>query len=110
MSNRNPIRMAPKREIVTISPFTSFATMLEELARVPGRLDTIEQRLEQLQPSGTKELLTIKEVEEQWGISGTKLYQLINRGEIRAIKIDRSTRIPLWELRRWLTSKIEIAE
>lgn len=110
MSKHDPARMAPRREIVPINPFTSVAAMLEELSRVPERLDTIEQQLTHLRPSGTKELLTVKEVEEQWGISDTKLYQLINRGEIRAIKIDRSTRIPLRELQRWLTSKIELED
>lgn len=102
--------MAPKREIVTVNPFVSVAATLEQLAHVPERLEAIEQQLAQLRPSGAKELLTVKEVEEQWGISDTKLYQLINRGEIRAIKIDRSTRIPLKELHRWLTSKIEAEE
>jgi excisionase family DNA binding protein len=99
--------MAPKREIVSVSPFATIAATLEQLAHVPERLEAIEQQLAQLHPSGAKELLTVKEVEEQWGISDTKLYQLIHRGEIRAIKIDRSTRVPLRELRRWLDSKIE---
>src|SRR5689334_16809522 len=83
MATRNPTRMAPRREMLSVNPFTPMALMLEELAHVPERLEAIEQQLALLRPSGAKELLTVKEVEEQWGISDTKLYQLINRGEIR---------------------------
>ena len=56
-----------------------------------------------LQPA----LLRITEAAEYLGISRTKTYELIQRGEIRVLKIDASVRVPRAELERWLAGQLE---
>ena len=55
-----------------------------------------------LQPA----LLRITEAAEYLGISRTKTYELIQRGELRVLKIDASVRVPRAELERWLNEQL----
>ena len=52
-------------------------------------------------------LLRITEAAEYLGISRTKCYELIQRGELKTLKIDTSVRVPRAELERWLSSELE---
>ena len=52
-------------------------------------------------------LLRITEAAEYLGISRTKAYELIQRGELRTLRIDTSVRVPRAELERWLTAELE---
>jgi excisionase family DNA binding protein len=47
-------------------------------------------------------LLTPKHAAELLAISRSRLYELMGQGAIYYVKIGRSTRIPLEELRRWV--------
>jgi excisionase family DNA binding protein len=49
-------------------------------------------------------VLSIAEAAAAARISRTKLYELIGAGEVKAIKIGRSTRIVAADLRDWLAS------
>lgn len=55
------------------------------------------QRLSAVQ-FGAPLLLTIKQVSERLGISRSKLYQHINSGQLKCIRIGRGVRIPRQEL------------
>lgn len=52
-------------------------------------------------------LLRITEAAEYLGVSRTKCYELIQRGELRTLKIDTSVRVPRAELERWLCAELE---
>ncbi len=52
-------------------------------------------------------LLRITEAAEYLGISRTKCYEMIQRGELRVLRIDASVRVPRTELERWLTVELE---
>ena len=52
-------------------------------------------------------LLRITEAAEYLGISRTKCYELIRRGELRSVHIDASVRVPRAELERWLAGQLE---
>lgn len=45
-------------------------------------------------------LLTISEARQALAISRTTLYSLLKRGEIRAVKLGRATRVPESEVSR----------
>jgi excisionase family DNA binding protein len=47
-------------------------------------------------------LLRPSEAAARLGIGRSTLYQLIARGEIRVLKIGAATRIPVWELERFV--------
>jgi len=49
-------------------------------------------------------VLSIAEAASAARISRTKLYELIGAGELKAVKIGRSTRIVASDLRDWLAS------
>ncbi|MBX6772471.1 MAG: helix-turn-helix domain-containing protein [Chloroflexi bacterium] len=49
-----------------------------------------------------KLLYRVTEAAELLGISRAKLYQLIARGELRAVHIDSAARIPAAELERYV--------
>lgn len=49
-----------------------------------------------------KLLLTVTEAAELCGYSRSFLYEAINRGEIPAIRLGRTCRIPAAWLRRWI--------
>lgn len=55
------------------------------------------------------ELLTIEDVMARLKLGRTKIYELINRGELRHIKIDRATRIPESELAALIARKLQEA-
>jgi excisionase family DNA binding protein len=52
-------------------------------------------------------LLRIDEVEHRLGIGRTKVYDLVNRGELRAVHIDRSIRIPDTEVDALIARKLK---
>ena len=47
-------------------------------------------------------LVTAAEAAATLGVGRTKLYELINRGELRPVHIGRSLRIPVAELERFV--------
>ncbi len=50
-------------------------------------------------------LLRITEAAEYLGISRTKCYELIQRGELKTVHIDTSVRVPRAEHERWLAGQ-----
>ena len=54
-------------------------------------------------------LLRIPELAQRLGLSRSKIYELIDRGEIRCIHVDRSVRVPMEEVDRWLAGKMREA-
>ncbi len=52
-------------------------------------------------------LLSPEEASRVLGISRSKLYQLMAKGEIPSITVGRSRRVPTAELRGWLAGRIE---
>ena len=51
-------------------------------------------------------LHTINPACKRVGLGRTKFYELINAGEIKAIKVGQRTLIPESELQRWLARKM----
>jgi excisionase family DNA binding protein len=49
-------------------------------------------------------LVTMVEAAESLGISRTKMYDLVRRGEIAIVKLNRSSRVPVDELDRYVES------
>ena len=47
-------------------------------------------------------LVTAQEAADILGVGRTKLYELINRGELRPVHIGRSLRLPVAELERFV--------
>ena len=47
-------------------------------------------------------LVTAQEAADVLGVGRTKLYELINRGELRPVHIGRSLRLPVAELERFV--------
>lgn len=54
-------------------------------------------------------LLRVPEGAEMLGFSKSKTYELINTGELPAIKIGNVIRIPADELREWVKKRVEEA-
>jgi len=52
-----------------------------------------------------KRLLDVREVAHALGCGRTYVYELINRGEPRALKLDRLTRVQVTELERYIAEK-----
>jgi excisionase family DNA binding protein len=90
----------------TSDPYVAFASILASLAELPVRLDHLESALADLQPQG-KMLVTIQEAAELLGLGQTKVYELVRKRELPAIKIDSSTRIPVREIDRWIQDKLD---
>lgn len=102
-----PFSDQPSRQQSDISdPYSAFASLLASLAELPGRLNRLERVLADLQPQG-KMLVTIQEAAELLGLGQTKVYELVRKGELPAIKIDSSTRIPVREIDRWIQDKLD---
>ena len=59
--------------------------------------------------SDDKALLTVEEFAHRCSIGRTKVYELIDAGEIRAIRIDRARRIPASEIAAFIARKLEEA-
>ena len=57
-----------------------------------------------------KLLLTVREAAEVVSISRTHAYKLLATGEWPVIKIGRSTRIPVAELRKWVEQQTQTAQ
>ena len=52
------------------------------------------------------ELLTVAEVCDEYGVGRTLLYELLNKGELRALKIGkRATRFRREDVERWINSR-----
>lgn len=51
----------------------------------------------------------VEEAAEALGLGRSKLYQLIQAGEIPAVKIGRSTRVPVRGLTEWAEAQTRIA-
>lgn len=50
-------------------------------------------------------LLRIPEAAEQLGIGRTKIYEMISKGELPAIRIGRAVRISASALRKWVEER-----
>lgn len=50
-------------------------------------------------------LLRISEAAAALGIGRSTLYELLARGEIETVKINRSVRIPISSLERWVSER-----
>lgn len=50
-------------------------------------------------------LLRVEEAARLLGLGRTKVYELIARGELRAIKVDAATRVPRAELDAWIAAR-----
>jgi len=48
-------------------------------------------------------LLRVPETGEALGLSRAKVYELINRGDLKAVHIDGSVRVPMDEVRRFVS-------
>ncbi len=55
-----------------------------------------------------KLFLRIEEAAEVVGLGRSKLYELIRMGEIPAVKIGRSTRVPVRGLMEWAEEKTKL--
>ncbi|MDQ2744600.1 MAG: helix-turn-helix domain-containing protein [Chloroflexota bacterium] len=51
-------------------------------------------------------LLRLDEVREALAIGQSKLYQLIDSGEIPVVRIGRAVRVPRAEVERWITEHL----
>jgi len=54
----------------------------------------------------SKLLYRVTEAADALGVSRSKAYELIKRGEIPAIRVGASTRIPVDGLREWIDRQI----
>jgi excisionase family DNA binding protein len=54
----------------------------------------------------TRMLLDVREVGEALGCGKTYVYELIGRGELRAIKLGRLTRVPLSAIEEFVNRKV----
>lgn len=54
----------------------------------------------------SKLLLTIPEAAERLGLGRSKFYELIQAGEVPAVRIGRAVRVPAERLREW-TEKLQ---
>jgi excisionase family DNA binding protein len=54
-----------------------------------------------------KLLLTVREAADCAGIGRTKMYEIINAGELPVVRIGRAVRIPAHILRQWVLEKSE---
>lgn len=55
-------------------------------------------------------LVRVEEAADWLGVSRSKVYELLNRGDLRSVKIDRSRRVPvgaLHEYRQRLEAAVE---
>jgi len=59
--------------------------------------------------SETKDLLTVEEFAHRCSIGRTKVYELIDAGEIRTIRINRCRRIPAEEIPAFIARKLKEA-
>lgn len=57
----------------------------------------------------SKDLLTPEEVARRLSIGRTKVYELMDAGELRSIRIIRSRRIPASEITAFIARKLEEA-
>jgi excisionase family DNA binding protein len=57
-----------------------------------------------------KDLLTAAEAAPRLGIGRTKIYELMDAGELRSIRIVRSRRIPVSEIGSFIVRKLKEAE
>ena len=56
-----------------------------------------------------KDLLTVDEAAHKLSLGRTKIYELMDAGEIRAIRIDRARRIPAEEIPAFIARKLKEA-
>lgn len=78
----------------------------EKSSRAPAKPDNRE--LPTMQPvvndASSLTLLTVQDVIQWYGVSKTTVYKLLKTGQIRAIKLGRSTRIHRDAIDEWLRS------
>lgn len=58
----------------------------------------------------TRMLLTPEEAAEALSLSRSKVYELLNRGVISSVTIDRSRRIPVASLQAFIASLVNATE
>jgi excisionase family DNA binding protein len=103
-----PKEMAPRRPEQKDNPFAGIGDAFAALIGVPAEIAELKRLIADLQRDPDKELLTIKEAAERYSLSESKIYKLVARGEIKALKIDRSKRIAVTEMRRWIATKHDV--
>lgn len=86
----------------------------DTLGRIAARQDQIEEKLDALLTTlaATRDLgqpapllLTRREAAQALRISERKLWELTQRGDIPHVRVDRSVRYPVHELREWVKSQ-----
>lgn len=50
------------------------------------------------------------EAAELLGVSRSKIYELLASGELPSVKIGKSIRVPVEELRQWVSSRVNLTE
>jgi excisionase family DNA binding protein len=88
------------------NPYLVVATTLESLAQLPERIENLEAAISNLQPHH-KELVTVREAARLLSLGQSKIYELIRRHELAAVKIDGATRIPMTVIERWIGEKLD---
>lgn len=54
-------------------------------------------------------LLKVKEVAEVLGLGKSKVYEMMQAGELPVVRIGTARRVPLLELQRWIQARTETA-
>lgn len=56
-----------------------------------------------------KLVVTYREAAESLGLCERKIWQLVKDGELKAVRVGRSVRIPVAELERFVTERASVA-